>query len=139
MFIEFMLLPYSLDVGKIRDLRKVLSENIRKNRVSLHVSQEKLAESADISMSHLRDIEYCKTWVSEKTLSKIARALNMEAYELLIPENAEKKEKSGGKNRSLQQTAGLIKERKKILRKSVDESMDNLMLDIIKLSGKGAG
>ena len=134
-----MLLSYSLDVGKKRDLRKVLSENIRKNRVLLHVSQEKLAESADISMSHLRDIEYCKTWVSEKTLSKIAQALNLEAYELLIPENAEKKEKSGGKNRSLQQTAELIKERKRLLRKSVDESMDNLMLDIIKLSGKGAG
>jgi transcriptional regulator with XRE-family HTH domain len=124
-------------VVKTRDLRKILSENIRKNRAALHISQEKLAESADISMPHIQDIEYCKTWVSEKTLSKIAKALNLEAYELLIPENAEKKEKAGGKNRSLQQTAELIKERKRLLRKNVDESMDNLMLDIIKLSGKG--
>jgi len=134
-----MLLPYPFDVGKIRDLRKILSDNIRKNRTALHISQEKLAESSDISMPHIRDIEYCKTWVSEKTLSKIAQALNLEAYELLIPENADKKEKSGGKNRSLQQTAELIKIRKRLLRKSVDESMDNLMLDIIKLTGKGNG
>jgi len=129
-----MLLPYSLDVGKIRDLRRVLSENIRKNRVSLRISQEKLAESADISMSHLRDIEYCKSWVSEKTLSKIAHALNLEAYELLIPE--EKKEKLGSKNRALQQTAAVIKAKGKLLRKSVDETMDDLILEIIKMNGK---
>jgi transcriptional regulator with XRE-family HTH domain len=126
-------------VEKSKNLRKILSENIRKNRTALHISQAKLAESADISVSHILDIEYCKTWVSEKTLAKIAQALNMEAYELLIPGNAEKKEKSGGSNRSLQQTAELIKARKRLLRKNVDESMDNLMLDIIKLSGKGTG
>ena len=148
MYQNIMSIPYLLNlcyyhilinVGKLRDLRKILSENIKKNRASLHISQEKLAESADISMSHIQDIEYCKTWVSEKTLSKIAQALNLEAYELLIPENAEKKDKSGGKNRSLQQTANLVNARKKLLRKSVDETMDNLMLEIIKLSGKSTG
>jgi len=131
-----MLLPYSLDVGKIRDLRRILSENIRKNRVSLRISQEKLAESADISVSLLRDIEYCKSWVSEKTLSKIAHALNLEAYELLIPENVEKKEKPGGKNVALQQTAAVIKAKGKLLRKNVDKTMDDLILEIIKLNGK---
>jgi len=129
-----MVLSYSLNVGKIRDLRKILSENIRKKRVSLHISQEKLAESADISMYHMRDIEYCKTWVSEKTLSKIAQALNLEAYELLIPENDAKKEKSVGINRPLQQTAELIKAKRKLLRKKVDETMEDLMLEIIKLN-----
>jgi len=129
-----MLLPYSLYVGKIRDLRRILSENIRKNRTALHISQAKLAEAADISVSHMLDIEYCKTWVSEKTLSKIAQALNMEAYELLIPENAEKKEKSGGQNRALQQTAGLIKAKRKLLRKNIDETMDDLILEILKLT-----
>ena len=134
-FIEFMLSPYSLYVGKIQDLRKILSENIRKNRTSLHISQEKLAESADISMSHIRDIEYCKTWVSDKTLSQIAQALNLEAYELLIPQNHEKKETPAGKKRNLQQTAELIKEKRKFLRKKVNETMDDLVLEIIKLDG----
>ena len=131
-----MVLSYSWDVGKIRDLRKVLSENIRKNRTLLHISQAKLAEYAGISVPHMLDIEYCKTWVSEKTLSKIAKALNLEAYELLIPENNEKKEKSGGKNRTLQQTAEVIKAKRRLLRKQVDETMDDLILEIIKLSGK---
>jgi len=134
-----MLLSYLLDVRKLRDLRKILSENIRKSRVSLQISQEKLAESAGISMSHIRDIEYCKTWVSEKTLSQIAHALNMEAYELLIPQNLEKKEEAGSKNKTLQLTSELIKDKRKLLRKKVDETMDDLMLEIIKLSGKGTG
>jgi len=130
-----MVLPYSLDVGKIRDLRSILSENIRKNRTAMRISQARLAEHADISVSHMMDIEYCKTWVSEKTLSKIAQALNMEAYELLIPEGVEKKEKSGNKNKALQQTASVIKAKGKLLRKNVDETMDDLILEIIKLSG----
>jgi len=58
-------------------------------------------------VSLLQDIEYCKSWVSEKTLSKIAYAINLEPYELLIPE--EKIEKPGGKNAALQQTAAVIK------------------------------
>ena len=127
--------PILYDVGKLRDLRKILAENIRKNRVALHISQEKLAESADISMSHIRDIEYCKTWVSDKTLSKIAQALNVEVYELLIPGRDEKKEKPGGKNRALQQTAEVIKIKRRLLRSKVDETMDDLMLEIIKLNG----
>jgi len=129
-----MVLSYSLHVGKIQDLRKILSENIRKNRASLHISQAKLAEYASISVPHMMDIEYCKTWVGEKTLSQIAQALNVEAYELLIPENDAKKEKSGDKNKPLQQTAELIKAKKKLLRKKVDETMDDLMLEIIKLN-----
>jgi len=132
-----MLLPYSLDVGKLWDLRKILSENIRKNRASLHISQAKLAEYSGISVSHMLDIEYCKTWVSDKTLSQIAQALNLEAYELLIPEN-DKKEKHGGKNRTVQQTAGLIKTKKMLLRKQIDESMDDLLMEMIKLNGNKA-
>jgi len=130
-----MVLPYFLDMGKLRDLRKILSENIRKNRVALHISQEKLAESADISMSYIRDIEYCKTWVSDKTLSQIARALNMEAYELLIPESLREGGQAGRDNAAMRQVAGLINAKKKELRKQASEVMDDLILEIVKLHG----
>jgi transcriptional regulator with XRE-family HTH domain len=122
-------------MGKIRDLRKILSENIRKNRVALHISQEKLAESADISMPYLRDIEYCKTWVSDKTLSKIARALNVEAYELLISESPKEGGQTGRNNAAMRQTAGLINAKKKELRKLAGAAMDDLILEIVKLQG----
>ena len=114
-------------------LRKFLSQNIRNARLSLHISQAKLAEYAGISVPHMVDIEYCKTWVSEKTLFSIARALNMEAYELLIPENIEETSKTSQENKKLQKMAKLIKAKKRELRKNTGEAMDSLILDILKL------
>ncbi|MDR0313983.1 MAG: helix-turn-helix domain-containing protein [Treponema sp.] len=115
---------------KPQDLRKILSQNIRKTRTALHISQAKLAEYADISVPHMVDIEYCKTWVSDKTLDRIACALNMEVFELLTPE---KKDESNRKNDTVRQTAEFINMKKKQLRKNVGEAMDDLLMGIIKL------
>jgi transcriptional regulator with XRE-family HTH domain len=119
-------------VEKTQYLRTILSQNIRSARNSLHISQAKLAEFADISVPHMLDIEYCKTWVSDKTLHSIARALNMDAYELLIPEKPKKGTKSRGQNSDLQRTAAIINAKKRELRKKTDEAMDNLILEIMK-------
>jgi len=113
---------------KSKDLRKILSQNIRKMRGSLHISQAKLAESADISVSHIIDIEYCKTWVSDKTLNSIAKALNLDAYELLIPENSQNK----SEDHALKQIANIIKAKKTLLRQKTGEIIDDLMLEIVK-------
>ena len=94
---------------KSQDLRKILSQNIRSARSALQISQAKLAESAGLSVPHIADIEYCKTWVSDKTLSSIANALNLEAYELLTPE---KSKKTTTKNKALQRIAGTVKAKK---------------------------
>jgi len=115
-------------MGKPKDLRKILSQNIRKTRGSLHISQAKLAESADLSVSHIVDIEYCKTWVSDKTLNSIAKALNLEAYELLIPENVQNK----AENHVLQRIAGIIKGKKTLLRQKTGEIVDELLMEVIK-------
>jgi len=113
---------------KSKDLRKILSQNIRKARGLLHISQAKLAESANLSLSHIIDIEYCKTWVSDKTLNSIAKALNLEAYELLIPENVQNK----AENQVLQRIANIIKVKKTLLRQKTGEIIDDLMLEIVK-------
>jgi transcriptional regulator with XRE-family HTH domain len=115
-------------MGKPRDLKKILSQNIRNMRSSLHISQAKLAESTNLSLSHIIDIEYCKTWVSDKTLNSIAKALNLEAYELLIPENGQDKVE----NHPLKRIANIIKTKKTLLRQKTSEIIDELMLEIIK-------
>jgi transcriptional regulator with XRE-family HTH domain len=66
-------------------LRKVLSSNIKKYRALLGISQEKLAEAAGLSSQTINDIEGCRKWVSDKTIVKIARVLQVEAYQLLFP------------------------------------------------------
>ena len=68
-------------------LQKRLSANLKKSRKQLSLSQEKLAEAAHISVQMMNDIEGCRRWPSEKTLSKLANALNLDVYTLFLPED----------------------------------------------------
>ena len=68
-----------------RKLREVLSSNIKKERKKLGLTQEKLAEIAGLSAQTVNDIEGCRMWVSDKTITRLARVLNVEVYELLVP------------------------------------------------------
>ena len=120
---------------KTQNLRKVLAQNIKNARTSLHISQEKLSEHASISTSYMHDIEYCKTWVSDKTLNNIARALNMEAYELLMPKKTKEASEAEKEKAALRKTAELVNAKKRELRKATGEAMDNLILEIIKVHG----
>jgi transcriptional regulator with XRE-family HTH domain len=67
-------------------LRKVLSANLKKYRSIEGISQEKLAERTDLSEQLIKDIEGCRSWVSDKTVIKLAIALKVEVYQLLYPQ-----------------------------------------------------
>ena len=67
------------------DIRKVLSQNIKKHRELLGLSQEKLAEKTGISSNMIKDIEGCRSWVSDKTLIKLASALKIDIFRLFVP------------------------------------------------------
>jgi len=75
-------------------IRKILSNNIKKYRRIFGYSQEKLAEKSGLSAQTLNDIEGCRRWVSSKTISKLAKALNINEYQLLLPEEKESKGKT---------------------------------------------
>ncbi|MDR1893956.1 MAG: helix-turn-helix transcriptional regulator [Spirochaetales bacterium] len=68
-------------------IRKVLAGNIKKYRTNFGYTQEKLAEKADLSAQTLNDIEGCRRWISSKTITKLAKALNIAEYQLLVPES----------------------------------------------------
>jgi len=68
-------------------LRAYLSANIKARREALNISQEKLAELADVSIQMIKGIEGQRTWVSDKMLTNLARVLGVSAFQLLIPSN----------------------------------------------------
>jgi transcriptional regulator with XRE-family HTH domain len=70
-----------------RDLRRMLSKNIKRYRGYRKLSQAELAEKLDISVPFLSDIENGKKWVSPRTLAKMADTFNVEAFELLRPDH----------------------------------------------------
>jgi len=73
-------------VDKSLNLRKILANNIKKQREKLGLTQEHLAEKADISAAMMNDIEGCRTWISDKTLKNLSSALKIDTYRLFIPE-----------------------------------------------------
>ena len=71
-----------------REVRGLLSVNIKRFRNRRGWSQAKLAERLDISTNYLSDIETKKGWVTPTTLAKLADVLGIEVYELFKPENS---------------------------------------------------
>jgi len=72
---------------KSPNLRKILAVNLKKQREKLGITQENLAERADISAAMMNDIEGCRTWISDKTLKNLSSALKIDTYRLFIPED----------------------------------------------------
>jgi len=76
-------------VEKTLQIKELLSINIKNLRKKLGFSQENLAEYANLSAQTISDIEGCRTWVSDKTLERLANALNVDIFQLFLPQNEE--------------------------------------------------
>lgn len=61
-----------------------IKENIKNYRILLNLSQEKLSETAGVSIDYISLIERGKRTPSIKRLCLIAKALGVEPYKLLM-------------------------------------------------------
>ena len=108
-------------------LKDILKENIRKYRQRRNLSQFALASKIDMSTNFLADIEAGNTWVSALTLIKLARAFEIEAYELLKPENKDlNPEDQEETNQSKKILDSFSNDLAEVLKNSVDKSIDHL-------------
>ena len=67
-------------------LKSRLSANIKKFRRERRLSQFELAERAELSEQTINSIESRRLWPSDKTLIKICGVLNIDVYQLFLPE-----------------------------------------------------
>ncbi|WP_288604271.1 helix-turn-helix transcriptional regulator [uncultured Treponema sp.] len=67
------------------ELQTRVIENIRSIRKKAGLSQERLADKADISRQMMNDIEGRRRWLTKNSLVKISNALNVDVSELFIP------------------------------------------------------
>ena len=56
------------------------------------MTQEKLAEETGLSAQTINDIEGCRTWVSDKSLVKLAEVLRTTPAELLLSDGTQQSE-----------------------------------------------
>ena len=71
-------------------IRQTVARNVKRYRKERGLTQERLAELADISNTYIANIECGKTWVSNKTLEKISDALGVGAHRFFIVPEAER-------------------------------------------------
>ncbi len=109
------------------DVRKVLAQNIKQRRKELGITQAKLAELADISEPYMNDIERCQTWISDKTLSKLAWALHLDLHELFISNN-----EATEKSKDRKDTYLLFQKHKQEITDYVEKSFETLIRDVMK-------
>ena len=70
-------------------IRSVIAQNVKKYRKLNNLTQEALAEAAEVSNTYIANIECGKSWISDKTAEKIAQALHIDEYLLFVPEEEE--------------------------------------------------
>lgn len=107
------------------DVRKLLAQNIKRRRKELGITQSKLTEYADISEPHMNDIERCQTWISDKTLAKLAGALKLDLHELFMQER-EKKDPSGDKK----DIHLLFQKHKKEMHSYIERTFESMIQDM---------
>jgi transcriptional regulator with XRE-family HTH domain len=93
-------------------IRMTFAKNVKAYRTTLKYSQEKLAEKTKLSVQTIKDIEGCRRWISDSSLSKLAKALNIHEFQLLIPEKHDAEKKYG---KSSMKSMVFLRERLKIM------------------------
>lgn len=68
------------------EIKKIFTANIKKYRTLNGFTQMQLAEEADISVGFLCDLESGKKWGTLETMAKLAKALHIKPYQLLMSE-----------------------------------------------------
>ena len=68
---------------KITKGRQILAANMRRRRIELGISQEKLAELADLHRTYVSTVERCQRNIGIDGLGRIAKALKLQLSELL--------------------------------------------------------
>jgi transcriptional regulator with XRE-family HTH domain len=68
-------------------LEIIIGNNVRGFRNRLNVSQEKLAEYADVHRTFIGTIERAEQSISVSTISKLAKALKVDPFVLLIKDS----------------------------------------------------
>ena len=74
-------------------IRVVFARNVKNYREIMRYSQEKLAEKAGLSVQSIKDIEGCMRWVSDNSLTKLSKALNISEFQLFVLEKSDKNNK----------------------------------------------
>jgi len=111
--------------SKPLEIRCILSKNVKERRKKLSLTLEKLAELTGLAVQTINDIEGGRRWVSDSTITKLSKAMQIESYQLLIADFFSPKKKEATPTQSL------ISLKDKIL-KNIDSQIETQFNDFLK-------
>ena len=100
------------------EIKRIFTSNIRRYRILNGMTQTELSVEADLSVGFLCDLENGKKWGTLETMAKLAKALHVKPYQLLLPEDE--------KNTSVSLHEDLSELSKK-LKQTIDTQIESLM------------
>jgi transcriptional regulator with XRE-family HTH domain len=103
------------------NIREILAANIKENRRKKGLTQEKLAEKANMSLHYLAILELARKFPSGEMLERLAESLEIEPHELFIVDPSPQNE--------LEQ---LRREIKNDIENAFGERLERAITDVIK-------
>jgi len=70
---------------EMADIKEIFAANLKENRRKRGLTQEKLAEMANMSLHYLATLELGGNFPSGEMLEKLAQALDIQAFQLFTP------------------------------------------------------
>jgi len=67
------------------ELRQLFAANLRRSRHAKGLTQEELADAAEINRTYLSKLETAQTYAGLEIIGKLASILDIEPFELLKP------------------------------------------------------
>ena len=111
-------------------IRNIIAQNVKKYRKLNNLTQEALAEAAEVSNTYIANIECGQSWISDKTAEKIAQALHIEEYLLFVPEEEDSLNSDAIKER--QKMIKYLKTREKELGLYVKDFFSEIFEQVLK-------
>ena len=102
---------------KAQDFQDLLAKNIRAARERLGISQMKLAEKAELSVSFMNDVERARRWVGAKALARLGDALHLRPNQFFLDDWD-----------SSTDTHAMLSEMQRELREVVDSDIERVVM-----------
>ncbi|WP_461256327.1 helix-turn-helix domain-containing protein [Treponema sp. R80B11-R83G3] len=111
---------------KIKD---VLADNLKKNRQKKGVTQEQLAEKANVSSHYIAMVETCKSFPKPEMLERLAITLDIEPYQLFTVENDPNEPNERLYKKIVNEMNHVMVDIKQVVKEAVKETLNNELKD----------
>ena len=120
----------------MRKIRDVLAENLKENRRLKGLTQEQLAEKANVSSHYVAMVETRKTFTKPEMLERFAKTLGIEPHQLFTVENDSNEPDERLHKKIVTEMKHMAIDIKQIIRETIQEEYNKNIVPASRISKK---